>query len=197
MSRFGPGIDVSQCAFVHESVQLYGKLRAGVGSSFWINVAARSEMYEIRIGDYTNIQDFVMIHVGYATPTIIGANCSVTHHVNIHGCTVGDNCLIGLGATLMDGVVIGENSIVAGHTIVSERTVIPPNSIVAGVPGKVIKTKNNYVENKLNAWLYHRNALAYARGEHRAWSDPEGMKAYAAERVRLQAEYAALALEQI
>jgi hypothetical protein len=71
---------------------------------------------------------------------------------------------------------------------VSERVVIPPNSIVAGVPGKVKKTRDNYVENKLNAYLYHRNAQAYAIGEHRAWSDPEIMRGYFAERERLQNE---------
>jgi carbonic anhydrase/acetyltransferase-like protein (isoleucine patch superfamily) len=189
-ARFGPSVDVSAAAFVDETVRLFGNVRAGTGTSFWPYATGRAEMYEIVVGDYTNIQDHVMMHVGYATPTIVGAHCSITHHVTLHGCTVGDNCLIGINATLMDGCVIGENSIVAGHTIVSERVVVPPNSIVAGVPGKVLKTRDNYVENKLNAWLYHRNALAYAIGEHRIWSDPELMAGYVAERTRLTAEHA-------
>lgn len=190
-ARFGPDVDVSKSVFVDETVRLYGKLRAEEGTSFWPYVVARAEMYEIVIGPYTNVQDHVMIHVGYGTPTIVGANCSITHHVTLHGCTVGENCLIGINATLMDGCVIGENSIVAGHTIVGERVKIPPNSIVAGVPGKVLKTKDNYVENKLNAWLYHRNALAYAIGEHRVWSDSELMRGYVEERARLAADHSA------
>ncbi len=190
-TRFGPLVDLAAAAFVHESVQLYGKLRAAEGSSFWPNVVVRSELHEVVVGAYSNLQDFVMIHVGYETPTVVGAHCSITHHVTLHGCTVGDSCLIGINATIMDGAVIGENSIVAGHTIVSEGTLVPPNSIVAGVPGKVIKTRNNYVANRLNAWLYHRNALAYAAGRHREWSEPETMAAAASERRRLAAELAA------
>jgi len=126
----------------------------------------------VSIGAYTNLQDHVMVHVGYHTPTIVGAYCSITHRVTLHGCTVGDNCLIGIGATLMDGVVIGENSIVAGHTFLREGTIIPPNSIVMGTPGKVVRTANNYVANRINAMLYHRNGACYAKGDHRAWEGP-------------------------
>ena len=185
---YGPEVDVARAAFVHESASLYGKVRAGDGSSIWTNVVARSEMHEIVIGDFSNVQDFVMLHVGYRTPTIVGAHCSITHHVTLHGCTIGDNCLIGINATVMDGATVGDNSIVAGHTIVSEGTVVPPNSVVAGVPGKVIRTRNSYAENRLNAWLYHRNALAYAEGRHRAWSGDDFMADYARELARLRAD---------
>ena len=78
-----------------------------------------------------------MIHVGSSTGTVIGAHCTITHHCTIHGCTIGDNCLIGINATIMDGAVIGENCIVAGGSFIKERTVIPDNSIVMGIPGKV------------------------------------------------------------
>ena len=114
-------IDVSRAAFVHPSALLYGEIQAGTGSSFWPYTVARSEIHSIAIGDYTNIQDFVMIHVGYETPTIIGSFCSITHHATVHGCTIGDNCLIGIGATIMDGAVIGENSIVGEHALVPGR----------------------------------------------------------------------------
>lgn len=187
-SRFGPDVDVSQAAYVHESVQLYGKMRVAEGVSIWPSVVARAETQEIVVGAYTNLQDFVMLHVGYTMPTIVGAHCSITHRVTLHGCTVGDNCLIGIGATLMDGCVIGENSIVAGHTIVGEGVVIPPNSIVAGVPGKVIKTRDNYIANRLNAWMYFQNAIAYTAGDHRAWADPGALAAFAREEARLRAE---------
>ena len=185
--RFGPLVDVGRATFVHDTVRLYGKVRVGEGVTIWPNVVARAENQEIVVGAYTNLQDFVMLHVGYATPTIVGAHCSITHRVTLHGCTVGDNCLIGIGATLMDGCVIGENSIVAGHAIVGEGVVVPPNSIVAGVPAKAIKTRDNFVANRLNAWMYHRNGLAYLAGDHRAWSDPGLLAEAAAEEARLRA----------
>ena len=187
-ARFGRDIDVTEAAFVHESVRLYGKMRVAEGVSIWPNVVARAETQEIVIGAYTNLQDFVMVHVGYTAPTIVGAHCSITHRVTLHGCTVGDTCLIGIGATLMDGCVIGENSIVAGHTIVGEGVIVPPNSIVAGVPGKVIRTRDNFIANRLNAWMYHRNAIAYVAGNHRAWADPAELAAFAVEEARLRTE---------
>jgi carbonic anhydrase/acetyltransferase-like protein (isoleucine patch superfamily) len=133
-----------------------------------------------------------MVHVGYHTPTIIGDYCSITHRVVLHGCTIGDNCLIGIGATLMDGVVVGENSIVAGHAFLREGTVVPPNSIVMGTPAKVVRTANSYVANRLNAMLYHRNALAYARGDYRAWDGPAYEAEMAAHKARFEQEFARL-----
>jgi carbonic anhydrase/acetyltransferase-like protein (isoleucine patch superfamily) len=191
MKQFGPEVDVARAAFVHESASLYGKVVLAEGASVWTNAVMRAEMHEIVIGAYSNIQDFVMVHVGYASPTIVGANCSITHHVTLHGCRIGDNCLIGINATIMDGATIGDNCIVAGHTIVNENAVIPPNSLVMGVPGKVVKTRANELPNRINAWVYHRNALAYAQGRHREWSSPEFARAYAVEAERLRAEIAA------
>lgn len=172
MTEFGPGIAIDETAYVHPSAQLYGAVAIGPGASVWPNVVMRAEAFEIRIGACSNIQDFVMVHIGWETPTLVGAYCSITHHVTLHGCTIGDNCLIGINATVMDGAIIGDNCIVAGHAIVSEGMVVPDNSIVAGVPAKVVKTRNNLVGNRVNALLYHRNAQAFARGDHRAWSGP-------------------------
>lgn len=167
MRDFGPDIVLDNPAFIHDTTLIYGKVFIGEGSSLWPYVVIRSEMHEVRIGRRTNIQDFVMIHVGNETPTIIGDNCSITHHVTVHGAEIGDNCLIGINSTLMDGVKIGSNSIVAGHSIVTEGTEIPENSIVAGSPAKVIKTRDNRVANTMNARFYYENALAYAQGDHR------------------------------
>ena len=114
-----------------------------------------------------------MIHVGYDHPTLIGDFCSITHHATVHGAVVEDHCLIGINAVVMDGAVIGKGSIVAPGSVVTEGKIIPAGSIVAGVPGKVIKQRDSSHDNRLNAWLYHRNAEAYRRGEHRAWHGPE------------------------
>ena len=164
---------------IHDSVyrapgvQLYGSLTVGEGSSLWPNVVIRAETQEVRIGRYTNIQDFVMIHVGFEAPTIIGDLCSITHHCTVHGCTIEDQCLIGINATIMDGAVIGAGSIVAGGAFVTEGSEFPENSIIAGVPAKWIKERDNRRPNRENAWIYHWNAQAYARGEHRAWNGAE------------------------
>ena len=187
MGFIDPQVTLDDSAFVHPTAHLYGKIAIGANASLWINVAMRAEMHEIVIGEYSNVQDFAMVHVGEATPTIVGTHCSITHHVTLHGCTVGDNCLIGINATLMDGVVVGENSIVAGHTILTEGTVVPPNSVVAGVPGKVIRSRNNFARTRLNAFIYHRNAQAYREGHYRGWSSPGFAEDVAREMRRLEA----------
>lgn len=149
-----------------------GDVTIGAGSSVWFHAVIRAESQRVRIGRATNLQDFSMIHVGYDHPTVIGDFCSITHHATVHGATVGDACLVGIGAVLMDGVVLGAGSIVAGGAVLTEGSVFEPGSIVAGVPAKTIRRRDCARDNRLNAWLYHRNADAYARGEYRAWDGP-------------------------
>lgn len=156
-------------------------------ASIWCNVVVRAESQKVVIGRRTNIQDFVMVHVGSGTPTLVGENCSITHHVTLHGCDIGDNCLIGIGATIMDGCVVGAGSIVAGGSFLKEGTVIPPNSIVMGSPGAATKSRDNRRANALNAFLYWRNAQAYAQGDYRLWSKDSFRGEMAAEVARLTA----------
>ena len=190
MTGYGPDVRLDDPSFIHPSVLLYGKVRVEPGASIWPQVVARAEMFDIRIGAHTNIQDFVMLHVGATTGTYIGEHCSITHHCTIHGCTIGDNCLIGINATIMDGCVIGDNCIIAGGAFLKERTVIPDNSIVMGVPGKVVREQNNWVANRFNAWLYEQNGLAYAKGAHRAWDGPEFLEQSRLKMESLQSEFA-------
>ena len=180
----------SAAAWIDPTVRIFGGVKVGEGASLWPYVVIRAESKHVSVGRFTNVQDHVMIHIGYTSPTEIGEYCSIAHRVVLHGCTLGDNCLVGIGATIMDGAVIGENSIVAGHAFVREGTNVPPNSIVMGTPAKAVRTANNWVANRANAWLYHRNAQHYARGEHRAWDGSEYESAKAAERARLEAEFA-------
>jgi carbonic anhydrase/acetyltransferase-like protein (isoleucine patch superfamily) len=165
--------DIHPSVWLAPSAQIFGKIALGEGVSVWHNAVLRAECQEIRIGRMTNVQDFVMIHVPYDRPTVVGAFCSITHHVTLHGCTVEDDCLVGIDATIMDGAVIGRGSIVAGGAFVKEGTIVPPASIVAGTPAKVIRSRDTARENRLNAWLYHRNADHYRRGLHRAWEGAE------------------------
>ena len=164
--------DIHASVFRAESAEVYGRVQIAEGCSLWPRCVIRAECQEVRVGRMTNLQDFVMVHVGYDHPSHIGAFCSITHHATVHGAVVEDCCLIGIGATVMDGAVIGRGSIVAPGAVVTEGTRIPPGSIVVGIPARVIKRRDASRENRLNAWNYHRNAQAYRRGDHRAWDGP-------------------------
>jgi carbonic anhydrase/acetyltransferase-like protein (isoleucine patch superfamily) len=177
-------------AWIDPSVSIAGDVTIADGASLWTGAVIRAECQSVTIGRFTNLQDHVMVHIGFNTPTVVGAHCSIAHRVVLHGCAIGDNCLIGIGATIMDGAVIGENSIVAGHAFVREGTIIPPNSIVMGTPAKAVRTANNFVANRLNAWLYHLNAKAYARGEYRAWTGESFEVAQAEARRRIEEDFA-------
>jgi len=178
-------------AYLDPTARVHGKVEIGENASLWPYTVIRAESLHVRLGRYTNLQDHVMVHVGYHAPTVVGDYCSITHRVVLHGCTIGDNCLIGIGATVMEGAVIGENSIVAGHSFVADNMVVPPNSIVMGTPAKVVRTTNNFVTNRLNAMLYYRNALCYAQGDHRSWEGPEHETQMAAWKAEIEREFAA------
>lgn len=167
MSQISPLVTLDDPAFIHASALLYGKIHIGRGASVWPHVVMRAEIQEIRIGARSNIQDFAMLHVGLDTPTIVGEDCSITHHATLHGCAIGDRCLIGINATLMDGVEIGDNCVVAGHAILTEGSSFPDNAVIAGVPAKQVATRDNAGANLANARFYCINARNYAAGVYR------------------------------
>lgn len=109
-------------------------------SSIWYNTVVRGDVNRIEIGRYTNIQDNSVVHVADEHPTIVGDFVTVGHNAILHGCTIEDHCLIGMGATVLNGAVVGRGSIVAAGALVRENQIIPPNSLVVGMPGKVVKT---------------------------------------------------------
>lgn len=181
---FGPDVSIDTPAYVDPTARVYGKVATGAGCSLWPYAVIRAEALEVRIGRYVNMQDHTLIHIGAGSGTIIGDYCSITHNATVHGGVIGENTLIGINATVMDGAMIGDNCIIGAHCLVPEGMRIPDNSVVVGVPGKVIRTRNNFVANRRNAMIYHWNALAYARGDHRGW---EG-EAYEAWHERMVAE---------
>lgn len=166
-----PEIDPS--VFVAKSAEIYGRVEIGAESSIWPKVVMRAETQKIRIGRYTNLQDFVMVHIGNDYPTHIGDFCSITHHATVHGCTIEDDCLIGINAVVMDGAFVGRGSIVGGGAMIKEGDAFPAGSIIGGVPAKKIGERDNARANRMNAWQYHWNANAFRRGEHRSWASPE------------------------
>src|SRR5262245_42468747 len=177
-------------ATIDASARIFGSVEIGAHASVWPGAVIRAESHVVRIGRCSNLQDHVLVHVGYHQPTIVGDYCSITHRVVLHGCRIGDNCLIGIGATVMEAAVIGENSIVAGHRFVADGTIIPPNSIVMGTPAKVVRSANNFIANHINARLYHRNAECYARGEHRGWDGAAYQEAARAWRQEAERQFA-------
>ena len=128
-----------------------------VESSIWPNaVCARNVSHrDRRPNQYSR---FCVDPCRRNDPTIIGDDCSITHHATLHGCKLGDKCLVGINSTIMDGAVIGNNCIVAGHSIVTEGSNFPDNSIIAGSPAKLLKTRDSSVANKTNADFYVLNA---------------------------------------
>jgi carbonic anhydrase/acetyltransferase-like protein (isoleucine patch superfamily) len=129
---------VHPSAYVDVSAQVIGDVHIGAESSVWMNVVVRGDVNYIRIGARTNVQDLTMVHVMRNTnPTVIGDDVTIGHSAVIHGCTIDNRCLIGMGAILLNGCRIGEGSIVAAGALVTEGMVVPPGSMVMGTPAKV------------------------------------------------------------
>jgi carbonic anhydrase/acetyltransferase-like protein (isoleucine patch superfamily) len=181
-------VRVHESAFVSDTARLCGRIAIAEGASVWHNVVMRAECCEISIGRMTNVQDFVMVHVGYEEPTRVGAFCSITHHATVHGCTIEDHCLVGINAVVMEGAHIGRGSIVAGGAVVPEGKSFPAGSIIAGVPAKVIGSRDSARANRLNAWQYHRNAELTRAGNFRAWEGPEYEKWLEEKRAEVEAD---------
>jgi carbonic anhydrase/acetyltransferase-like protein (isoleucine patch superfamily) len=130
-----PTVDAS--AWVAPTATFVGRVNLGPDSSVWYQAVLRADSEEIWIGSGSNIQDGVVAHVDPGFPLTIGRNVSVGHNAVLHGCTVGDGTLVGMGAVVMNGAVVGDNCLVAAGALVTEGAQIPPRSLVAGVPAKV------------------------------------------------------------
>ncbi|WP_020606784.1 gamma carbonic anhydrase family protein [Spirosoma spitsbergense] len=141
-----------------ENATIVGEVIMGRDCTVWFNAVIRGDVNTITIGDRTNIQDGAVIHCTYQRfKTTIGNSVSIAHNAVVHGCTVEDNVMIGMGAIVMDGAIIGTGSIVAAGAIVTQNTIVPPGSIYAGNPARFLKavspeqadifarTANNYV----------------------------------------------------
>ena len=125
-------------AYIDQSAQVIGDVEIGPEASVWMNAVVRGDVHWIRIGARSNVQDGVVVHVMNGThPTTVGEDVTIGHAAVVHGCTIGDRVLIGMGAILLNGATIGDDSIVAAGTLVTEEARFPPRSLVMGSPGKV------------------------------------------------------------
>lgn len=151
--------------FIEDSATVIGDVEIGEDSSIWFNTVVRGDVHRIRIGKRTNIQDLSMVHVlkdRYGTT--IGDDVTVGHHVVLHGCTIGNRVLVGMGAIVMDGVEVGDDCVIAAGALLTPGTRIPPGSLAVGSPAKVRRPINDAER----AWLTQSSAnyVGYAR-EHR------------------------------
>lgn len=129
--------------FLAENSTIVGEVEMGDDCSVWFNAVVRGDVHYIKIGSKVNIQDGAIIHCTYQkAPTNIGNNVSIGHRAIVHGCTIKDNVLIGMGAIVMDHCVIHENSLIAAGAVVLENTIVEPGSIYAGIPAKKVKEMN-------------------------------------------------------
>ncbi|MDF2700423.1 MAG: transferase hexapeptide repeat containing protein, partial [Haloplasmataceae bacterium] len=154
---------VNKSNYIAEGAIIVGKVRLGANTSIWFNTVLRGDDHSIVIGENTNIQDLVYIHTAKDNPTIIGNFCSVGHLAVIHGCTIGNNSLIGINSTILDNAKIGNNCIIGANSLVTANTIIPDNSLAFGNPAKVIRplTEEEINKNKMNADHYTSLAASY------------------------------------
>jgi carbonic anhydrase/acetyltransferase-like protein (isoleucine patch superfamily) len=129
---------IAASAYIDPSAQVIGDVAVGERSSIWPNVTARGDVHSIRIGDDSNVQDNSVLHCDEGLfPLEIGDRVTVGHLAMLHGCTIEDDCVIGIGAVVLNGAKIGKGSVIAAGAVVPEGAEVPPDSMVMGVPGKV------------------------------------------------------------
>lgn len=143
--------DCDPKTFIAEGAAVIGKVKMKEFSSIWFNCSVRGDVNRIEIGRYTNIQDNSVLHVADDCPCIVGDFVTVGHNAILHGCTVEDHCLIGMGAIVLNHAVVGKGSIIAAGAVVREREIIPPNSLVMGIPAKVIRTNDEKALDSIHA----------------------------------------------
>jgi carbonic anhydrase/acetyltransferase-like protein (isoleucine patch superfamily) len=152
---------IAESAFIEDTAVVIGDVVIGAQSGVWFHAVVRGDVHSIRIGNRTNIQDLCVVHVTHDMhPTVIGDEVTVGHHVVLHGCTIKDRVLVGMGAIVMDGAVVGEDCIVAAGALVIEGTIVPPKSLVLGAPAKVKRA----VTDEEVAWIRQsaENYVLYA-----------------------------------
>ena len=126
-------------AFVHEAAEVIGRVRLGARASVWPQAVLRGDSDRIEVGDDTNVQDGAVLHADEGMPCVVGRAVTIGHLACVHGCTVEDEVLVGIGSVILNGARVGTGSIVGAGAVISEGTVIPPGSLVLGIPGRVVR----------------------------------------------------------
>lgn len=157
--QFSPKI--SKDVFLADGCKIIGNALLGDKVNVWYNSVIRADVNEIKIGENTNIQDLSMLHVTEKHALKIGRNVSVGHSVILHGCEIGDGCLIGMGAKILDGAVIGKNCLVAAGTVVAPNKKYPDGSFIMGIPGTLKRVLEAHEVEKISN--HYKSYLSYAK----------------------------------
>ena len=147
--------DVHPSAYVAETATVIGRVKLEANTTVWSNVTIRGDNDQITIGENSNIQESAVLHTDPGYPMVIGADCTVGHHAILHGCTVGDNALIGMGATLLNRARIGANCIVGANALVTEGKEFPDFSLIVGAPAKAVRALDPATAETLRASATH------------------------------------------
>jgi carbonic anhydrase/acetyltransferase-like protein (isoleucine patch superfamily) len=153
-------------AWVAEDANLIGKVVLEDQSSVWFGCTLRGDNEVIHLGRGSNIQENCVLHTDMGSPLTIGENCTIGHKVMLHGCTIGDGTLIGMGAIVLNGAVIGKGCLIGAGALITENKVIPDGSLVMGSPGKVVRQLDAEAQAKLvqSALGYQKNAMRFRNG---------------------------------
>lgn len=135
----GMAPEVAEDTWIAPDANLIGKIVVEEGGSVWFGCTLRGDNEEIRVGKGSNVQESCVLHTDMGYPLVIGEGCTIGHKAMLHGCTIGDNTLIGMGATILNGAKIGNNCLIGAGALVTENKVIPDGSLVMGAPGKVVR----------------------------------------------------------
>ncbi|MCF6443316.1 gamma carbonic anhydrase family protein [Nereida sp. MMG025] len=153
-------------AWVAADANVIGDVVLEAASSVWFGATLRGDNERITVGRGSNVQEGSVLHTDMGYPLMIGENCTIGHKAILHGCIIGDNSLIGMGATVLNGAVIGKNCLIGAGALVTEGKVIPDGSLVMGAPGKVVRALDDAAINglTLSALGYQKNAARFAKG---------------------------------
>lgn len=165
LDGIAPRID-QNVAFIAPNAVIVGDVVVGPDTGIWFGVVARGDIETISIGARSNVQENCVLHTDRGYPLVIGDNVTIGHGAIVHGCTIGDNSLIGMGATVLNGAQIGRNCLIGANALVTENKVIPDNSLVMGAPAKVVREIDTDGERGLTASAdrYVANARRFAAG---------------------------------
>ena len=159
----GPGAPIASIhptAFIAPGADALGDVRLGAHASVWYQCVLRADMEPITIGERSNIQDLTMIHVDEGVPCTVGNDVGVGHRAILHGCTIEDFCLIGMGSILLNNVHVGTGSVIAAGAVCTEGMKIPPGSLVMGMPAKVVKPVSPELRSRIQSTIDHYVKLA-------------------------------------
>jgi len=155
-----PTVPAGNDYWIAPDANVIGKVVIGDAASVWFGATLRGDNEPVTVGDGSNVQENCILHTDMGFPLVIGRNCTIGHKVMLHGCTVGDNSLIGMGATVLNGAVIGKNCLIGAGALITEGKVIPDGSLVMGAPGKVVRELDAAAIAKLEmSALHYQDAM--------------------------------------